>query len=396
MNVAIIDDPQWRTRVDPLADAAIVSILAEGGPPMINLSLAMLSNVPPPGAWPKALQDFVQAVPMPANLDEQRFERAQEAFMAFGPLGVSILACASLPETYCLPGIAKLLAMSGQLTTHVGRRLEMTGQMLFDVMTPKSLLPGGVAFKAVLRTRLMHAALRYMLLNELHVARAAGDGELRQSVIAWTSEFGQPINQMELAYTLMTFSHVVLRSAVALGIEPRPGPFEDYIYTWNIVGRLLGIEPELLPDSWAEAEQLFERIKSAHARGSEQSVHLMADLEGYWVTQWPTPVQSFSLPAMHALCERLLTPDTRQMLGITVPRSLEQSEVEMLMKPAAVGLRLTQRIFEALPITSHLAAAFIQHWATRRTAVVDGGLNDTHEHMVESWFRHDEKHGPDA
>jgi hypothetical protein len=396
MNVAIIDDPQWRTRVDPIADAAIVAILAEGGPPLINVSLAMLSNVPPAGAWPKALQDYVQSVPMPNNLDEQRLERAQGAFMAFGPLGVSILACASLPETYCLPGIAKLLAMSGQLTTHVGRRLEMTGQMLFDVMTPKSLLPGGVAFKAVLRTRLMHAALRYMLLNELQVARDTGDNVLRQSVLAWTDEFGQPINQMELVYTLMTFSHVVLRSAVALGIEPRPEAFEDYIYTWNVVGRLLGIEPELLPDSWAEAEQLFERIKSAHARESEQAVTLMADLEGYWVTQWPTPVQSFSAPAMHALCERLLTPATRQMLGITVPQSLKQSEVELLMKPAAVGLRLTQRIFEALPVTSHLAAAFIQHWATRRTAVPDGGLNDAHQHMVESWFRHDETHGPDV
>lgn len=396
MNVAIIDDPEWRIRVDPLADAAIVSILAEGGPPMISRSLALLSNVPPPGAWPNALQEYVRAVPMPTSLDEQRLERAQGAFMAFGPLGVSILACASLPETYCLPGIAKLLAMSGQLTAHVGRRLEMTGQMLFDVMAPKSLLPGGVAFRAVLRTRLMHSALRYMLLNELTVARETGDGVLRQSVVAWTNEFGQPINQMELVYTLMTFSHVVLRSAVTLGIEPRPEAFEDYIYSWNVVGRLLGIEPELLPDSWAEAEQLFERIKSAHARGSEQSVQLMADLEGYWVAQWPTPVQSFSAPAMHALCERLLTPDTRQMLGITVPRTLAQSEVELLMKPAAVGLRLTQRVFEALPVTSHLAAAFIQHWATRRTAIPDGGLNDTHARMVESWFRHDETHRPDA
>jgi len=393
MNLAIIDDPVWTTRTDPLGDAAVMALLAEGGPSVINTSLELLSNEPPHEGWPAGLREFVQAVPVPTTLDEQRIERAQDAFMSFGMLGVSILACASLPETYCLPGIAKLLAMSGQLTTHVGRRLEMTGQMLFDVMTPKSLLPGGVAHKAVLRTRLMHAALRYMLLNERRVAQDTGDTVLLNEVIAWTNEYGQPINQMELVYTLMTFSHVVLRSAVALGIEPQHDTFEDYIYTWNVVGRLLGIEPELLPDSQAEAAQLFERIKAAHARQSDQAAHLMATLEGYWVGNWPALVRPFAAPAMHALCDRLLTPETRRMLNIPTPQTLSQHEQDLMLKPVEIGLRLTERVFLALPSTAHLAAVVTQHWANRRTDIPDRGLNDTHQHMLDAWFERESKDG---
>lgn len=394
MNVAIIDDPIWRQRTDPAGDRALEAILAEGGPAMVNQALQLLSNVPPPGPWPKALQAFVQSVPLPNPADEARFLRAQQAFMTFGIVGVSVLACASLQRT--VPGIATLLSMSGQLTDHVGRRLELTGQMLFDVMTPRSLLPGGVAFKSVLRTRLIHSALRHMLLAEKRVAAKADDAELGREVIKWTSDYGQPINQMELAYTLMTFSHVVLRGAVALGIKPQVQGFEDYIFTWNAVGRLLGVDEALLPASWDEAAQLFDRIKAAHAAPTPACKQLMIDLEGYWVKQWPAILHPLAGPAMFALCGTMLDDRTRDMLGIHPPRTLMQSEADLLLKPTEAGLRLAQRVFTALPSTAHVAAAFIQHWATRRVDVTDGGLNDTHRHMIEAWFHHEALQGGDA
>ena len=57
-----------------------------------------------------------------------------------------------------------------------------------------------------------------------------------------------------MVYTLMTFSHVVLRSVELLGIVPDRQKFEDYIYAWNVAGRLLGVRPELLPANRVEAE----------------------------------------------------------------------------------------------------------------------------------------------
>jgi hypothetical protein len=386
VNLETLSDPIWLSRTDPLADAAVQALFAEGGVPAVNRALALLSNEPPGDAWPKALREFVQAVPVPSTLDEVRLDRAQEAFMSFGVLGVAILACASLPETYCLPGTAKLLAMSGQLTEHVGRRLEMTGQMLFDVMTPRSLLPGGIAFKAVIRTRLMHAALRFMLLNELRVPQKDADQALRAGVAAWTAEFGQPVNQIELVYTLMTFSHVVLRSAVALGIRPQPEIFEDYIYAWNVVGRILGIDPALLPDSQAEAEQVFERIKAARARATPEATQLMVSLKAYWVSSWPLLMRPMAGPAMHAISARILSPETLQLLDFTAPESFLEHEAEALLVPASAGLRLAERVFETLPPAAHLAAAIMQHWANRRTAIPDGGLTDTHQHMLDAWL----------
>lgn len=389
MNVEIVDDPIWMERADPAGDAALEAILKEGGPPAVNLSLQLLSNVPPQKAWPKALQTFVQSVPIPNPADEARFMRAQDAFMTYGIVGITVLACASLPETYCLPGIATLLVMSGQLTDHVGRRLELTGQMLFDVMTPKSLLPGGVAFKSVLRTRLIHSALRHMLLAEKKVAAQRNDPELNREVIEWTTDFGQPVNQMELIYTLMTFSHVVLRGAVDLGLQPHVQAFEDYIFTWNAVGRLLGIDEALLPGSWDEAAEIFNRIKAKHAMATPACARLMRDLEGYWIKEWPALVRPLAGPAMNAICHTLLDERTREILDLHPARTLLQSEADLLLRPTEAGFRLGQRIFTALPSTAHIAASLIQHWATRRVDIADGGLNDTHQHMLDAWFQHE-------
>jgi len=387
MNLRVLDDTDWTQQVDPLADKALLAVLAEGGPKAVDVALELLSNQPPHESWSPALRDFAQHVHQQtiADLDEARLETAQRAFMTFGLLNVAILGCASLPETYCLPGTARLLAMSGQLTRHAGRRFVMTAQMVFDVMTPGSLKPGGVAVRAVARTRLMHAALRHMVWEELQVAQDTHDLELRREVLAWTAEFGQPVNQLELVYTLMTFSHVVLRSVVLMGLDPQKEAFEDYIYTWNIVGRMLGIEPALLPDSMADAERLFEAIKTKHAKSTPQGAKLIAALEEYWRQSWPSLLRPAALPVMHALFDQLLTPETRVILRIKTPQTLAQRAARLSIKVVAVGLRLAEHLFMRFPAIARLAARAIRRFVNKRTATSDGGLYDTQQHVFHAW-----------
>jgi hypothetical protein len=74
------------------------------------------------------------------------------------------------------------------------------------------------------------------------------------------------------------------------------------------------------------------------------------------------------------------------MLGIEDVDTFAQHEVELLMTPLSGLVRLTQKVFEVLPATAHLAARFVEHWLNRRSLVVDGGLNDTQEEMMRNWI----------
>jgi hypothetical protein len=386
MNLAIVDDNSWTNKMDPAADAAAADIMKAGGIEAMSDALDLLSNEPPARPWPSGLKAFVDHTGMPEGVDQERINVAQEWFTTWSAIGTATVFCASLPETYCLPGIAQLLFISGGLTDHVTRRIRMTGQMLFDVMTPGGITDNSLAVRSLRRTRLMHAALRCMRLNPELGIRSRSQVSGQRAPLVWTDEFGQPINQLELVYTLMTFSHVVLRSADRLGIVPVSDKIEAYIYAWNVAGRLIGIDPDLLPDSRAEAALLFERIKATHARAIEGTPQLIAALEESWRRQFAAHHWPLAAPAMHALFETLLTPATRQMLSIAPPPRM-QEEASLLLIPALEAIvRADDECFRLLPPAAHLAAAINHFFATSETDnAEDGSLYNSSRHM-RAWF----------
>lgn len=375
MNLETLNDQKWMRFTDELADRAVEDLLKDGGRDGIaslSLALQLLSNSPPDSPWPKGLREFVSQVTMPRDADQARINSAQQWFSTWSVLAQATLFCASLPETYCLPATAQMLIISGQLVDHTTRRVKMTGQMLLSVMTPGGITEDSFALRALRRTRLMHAAVRAMLMMEPKDARQR-----------WSQEFGAPINQLGMVYTLMTFSHVVLRSVELLGIVPERQKCEDYIYAWNVAGDLLGVRPELLPANRVEAELVFERIKAAHARALPETPALTKALQESWCRQFKANHLPLAVPVMHSLFQTLLTPATRHLLGIPFPsRTVE--EVNHLVTPAIEAfIRVTDEAFRVLPPLARLAAA-VNHFLaiSVKEEVQDGGLYDTRHHMA--------------
>ena len=374
MNLATLDEPRWQTELDPLADAAAATIIGRGGVPAMSLALELLSAVPPDMAWPLGLQEYVEQTTVPTGVDWTRVKAAQDWFNTWGVLATASLFCASLPETYCIPGIAALLALSHQLTDHVTRRIVMTGQMLFDVMTPDAFALDGRAVQSLRRTRLMHAAIRTMLLNDSKSAKTA---------LVWTDKYGQPINQLGLVYTLLTFSHVVLRSVRILGVAPDAEMEDAYNYAWNVAGQMLGVHPDLLPANAAEAEAAFERIKAARKRvgANDYQRALMQALEVCWKGQFAPLHVPFSVPTLHFLFEALLSDETRAILGVARPPAL-QAALNTALLPIFEGtVHLVDATYRHLPPAAHVAAAVNHFFAVHITEVRDGGLYDTQRHM---------------
>ena len=221
--------------------------------------------------------------PPPAWIEPCRVDRAGRLFMDHGALSIILLHCASLPESYVVPDTATVLHATGALEHRVDQRIRATGAMIVPAMMVGGLTTmEGSGIAQVLKVRLIHAAIRMLILGQTPGAAIAQKGiaaRLPLNVGSFPCKIqhfaalynlgakwdlqrcGMPTNQEDLAYTLLTFSYVFLRSMRRLGIPFSHQEEEDYLHTWNVLGHYLGIDQSLLMEDMDSAKQLFSLIQ---------------------------------------------------------------------------------------------------------------------------------------
>ena len=119
----------------------------------------------------------------------------------------------------------------------------------------------GRGFLTATKVRYLHASMRY---------RALGDPAAPHDV----KENGQPINQEDLAYVLLTFGYVV-----PLGVEKLGGILsrkekEAFLHCWKVIGYVMGVDEDLLTDDLDKAKELYEKIKNRQRAPSTNGVKL--------------------------------------------------------------------------------------------------------------------------
>ena len=182
----------------------------------------------------------------------------QAIFQEHGPEIMLVLGCYSLPAAYAAANGVRVLRQTDYLTNMPERRLVETAQIIVDVMSPGSFEPGGIGIRSAEKTRLMHAAIRHLIVHRPgHPWDAA--------------TLGVPINQEDLAATLMTFSYIVIDGLRRMGIRVGAGDAECYLATWREIGLIMGVRPELLPPTMDAAESLTRRIQGRQVRPDEDS-----------------------------------------------------------------------------------------------------------------------------
>ncbi|MBU0748741.1 MAG: DUF2236 domain-containing protein [Gammaproteobacteria bacterium] len=293
-------------------------------------------------AMAQALHRYVQtAQVLPPWADAHKIERAEKLFMDHGALSCILLFCASLPECYVIPDLSSVLHTSGQLEQNAEYRIRSTAAMIFPVMMHGGLGQRGAGVAQVLKVRLIHATIRNLILhgspqNAVAQLLAGGVGRIppqtpllkggRQAMFqalyarGWNLQGdGLPCNQEELAYTLLTFGYVFLRSLRRLGIGLPARDEEAYLHAWNVVGHILGIDQTLMVNTMDEGEALMARMQ---ARGRAEPVTpdprpalgraLMMTMENS--LPWKI-VKPFPELMTRYLCGR----DTASDLGLTQP-----------------------------------------------------------------------------
>ena len=145
----------------------------------------------------------------------------------------------------------------------------------------------------------MHASIRHLLQ---HDSRRPWDG----------AALGIPINQEDLAGTLMTFSSLVLDGLAMLDLEVARSDQEAYLDAWIAVGRVMGIREELIPADVAEARALTALIQRRQIAPSQEGREMTAALLDMMEQNVARPFHALA----PALVRHFLPPDVADDLGV--------------------------------------------------------------------------------
>lgn len=357
-----------RLRGDPLADRVITSLFADREVTEARrlLGTLIMNDQPPPDGLPPEVLEYLSSAPAIPPGGAGAIEAGQDLFVEHGPLMLMCLGCYSLPASYAAAKGVVVLHRTAYLERRPTKRLFETTQMVIDVMTPGGLEPGGRGVRTAQKVRLMHAMVRHLIQNDRSQP--------------WPAELGVPINQEDLAGTLMTFVWGTMDGLEKLGVHPPPQAKEQYLAAWRFVGRLMGLEEALIPRTMAEAEHLKQRIQDRQIAPSEEGRVLTRALLDMMERNSELP----PLKAMPAVLMRHFLPENvSDFLGIPKHplEKLAVDALELLAKGEEILLR-------GSPLIQRAARYFGVHFTEWMINVELGGRSAPFViplHLQRSW-----------
>lgn len=169
---------------------------------------------------------------VPEWVNVEQLQRGRNVFLAYTPAMGAALYYRSLVPGFSVPNIAAVIQSTGYLTSNqVATRLMDTGALLTSCMTEgiSTLFAGGSGWKAALYVRILHAKVRRALLK-------------RENKKWDTNRLGVPINQEDMAATLLAFSvNALVGVEFVAGLAITPQEQLDYLALWRYIGWLLGV-----------------------------------------------------------------------------------------------------------------------------------------------------------
>ena len=250
-----------RQTQDPVADPVVAALFAAGQVNAVNSLMQTLveNDGLPPDALPANVTAYLAATAgLPDWADPAKIAAGEGVFWRYGPAIIAALTCYALPFCYAGRKGVQVLALTARLTSNPARRVIETAQMVVDVMRPGGLGAVGSGIRTAQKVRLMHAAVRLL------IAQYPG----------WKPEFDLPINQEDMAGTLLSFSSITLEGLERLGYALSTDEIEGYLHAWKVVGHILGIRPEMLPIDYADAGALAARIAARQFAACEEGQYM--------------------------------------------------------------------------------------------------------------------------
>jgi hypothetical protein len=287
------------TRGDPLADAVVLD-----GARLVRRAITdgveALENAPD-----SLVAMFAALDDRPAWMDADRCDRAGECLARQSRTYGVALGAASLVAGAQNTIAGKPLTFTGRYTSNAAVRSIEVGSWLLAVTTPAGLGRHGVGFEHTVRVRMIHAHVR---------------AHLRRSSDWQTEQWGLPIPQPYMAFTLAEFSSIALRAMARLGVRYSDSELDDILHLWRCVGHLVGVDEDFLPigaDDYARIEALYALTSPGSDDGDRgfvsaltefQAAQLARVLPARWTTELVQGLQRSFVG--DAVADDLAIPDT--------------------------------------------------------------------------------------
>jgi hypothetical protein len=198
---------------------------------------------------------------------------------------------------------------------------------------PKRFI-GGPGYITIKKVRLLHASMRYMLRHPGVFKPAGNPSGLPMSLAevnarrtdAWdTAGFGLPVNQEDLAYTLLTFGYAIPNGLEKWGWKFTAEEKHAFLHLWRLTGHVIGVEDELMTDDWDEAGRIFDRIQKHQSAPSRDGVELTNVLLEF--------VEDY-LPTFFGLNKKLPGPAIRDLVGPEADKILAEPVLLAAKRPS--------------------------------------------------------------
>lgn len=295
---------------DPVADAVVFGLFESGGIEVVNdLMRKLVTNDGIPSAQlPQSVRDYLESTGQVRPPDRDAVAQGEQLFARLGPEMLAVLGFYGLPMDYAAGKGVQVLYRTAFLARKPMRRVLETTQMVVDVLSPGGLGPSGRGVRAAQKVRLMHAAVRHLIRND--------------PTAPWDSALlGMPINQEDLAGTLMTFAYIVLAGLERLGLPVSTAEREAYFHCWMAIGRMMGVREDLLPANVAEGRELAWQIFNTQGESTPQGKELAKDLISGYQRLLPGFLSGMPASMMHFFLEKesLTGRDIAAMLDVPPP-----------------------------------------------------------------------------
>lgn len=256
-----------RFKSDDLADQTIKQIFSSTDPEHINAFYGVIQRNSDeiPEKLPAFIKNyFKDHSDLPSWASPYMLKKAEDFYATHGGMIALVLCVKSLPECYACAKGAHVLYNTGRLSEKNGsldpftRRIAETAQFIVDVMSPNGLSPKGKGIRSAQKVRLIHAAIRHYIYK----------GEWDEAY------YGKPINQADMAGTLMSFAPLVIEGLETLGVKVSDVEKESYFHSWRVVGYFMGLDEDLLPNNISDAFALGNAIFENQKMESDEGKHL--------------------------------------------------------------------------------------------------------------------------
>ncbi len=254
-------DTEWRTIGDALnvgdqpADDLVDWMYSHGmDSARVLFNQAMAEGIRGLDNPPEPLRVFFERLEATPNwVDWARIRAGQKLFQRGGLDTIFLARDVPFLGGFAASGINRtlLLTKTGQSgKSGSAQRFAETMQWALSTIADDGLLPQGDGYQATLHVRLIHALVRR------HV----------QALPEWRGQdWGVPINQTDMAATILGAIYVPAVLSVSFGIVATPGELEDVAHLTRYVGWLMGVEEQYLPASFRDAmKRLYHYLMSLH------------------------------------------------------------------------------------------------------------------------------------